>query len=54
MAKKKSRQNERRRVVIRKTVAAVCAFAAGVCTAPLAAVAWPLVLAWFAFNEEEP
>ena len=40
--------------MIRKTVAAVCAFAAGVMTAPLAAVAWPLVLAWFAWNEEEP
>ena len=40
--------------MIRKLTAAVCAFAAGVMTAPLAAVAWPLVLAWFAFNEEEP
>ena len=37
----------------RRIFNAALGFAAGILTAPLALVAWPLFLAWFMFNETE-
>ena len=40
-------------MTLRKTLAALFGFAAGIVTAPIAFVVWPLFLAWFAYNETE-
>ena len=37
----------------RKLLAALLGFAAGIVTAPLALVAWPVMIAVFLYNEEE-
>lgn len=37
----------------RRILTAALGFALGIVTAPLVAVAWPVVATWFAFNESE-
>ena len=37
----------------RKLFAAIVGFVAGVVTWPIVAVAWPFVVAWFLWNEED-
>lgn len=37
----------------RRVFAALCGFAVGLITAPLALVAWLIFAAWFAWNETE-
>ena len=37
----------------KKFISAFCGLVAGLCTAPLALIAWPVFLAWFLANEEE-
>jgi hypothetical protein len=37
----------------RKIIAGIIGFAAGIITMPIAAIGWPLFLAFFFFNESE-
>ena len=36
-----------------KVVDAVCGFGAGLVTAPIALVAWPIFVAWIAWHDDE-
>ena len=38
---------------MRRLANAVVGFLAGVCTAPLAAITWPFVAAWFLWHETD-
>ena len=41
-------------MLVRKTIAALCGLVLGIATIPLVAiVAWPFLVAWFLYNEEE-